>query len=451
MKRPAALLLAAASLSCLTCRARTPQAAPAADVVTSAKAFVDLLAKGDYTTAVAGFDETMARVMPAQKMRETWEGLVAQAGAFKQQVDVQETKDRGYDIVFVTCRFEKTTLDVKVVYDARGRVSGLWLVPAGSGAPYQAPAYVKAGSFTDSEVVVGKGEWALPATLTMPKASGPFPAVVLVHGSGPQDRDETIGPNKPFRDLAGGLASRGIAVLRYEKRTKAHQAQMAALKAKLTVKEETTDDALAAAALLRRTKGIDPRRVFVLGHSLGGMLIPRIALGAPQCAGYIIMAGTCRPLEDVIVEQFSYLASLGGAQGEEAKKQLDGLKAQVARVKDPKLSLRTPAAQLPLGVPARYWLDLRAYHPLEVVRRVTQPMLVLQGGRDYQVTGDDFGRWKKALAGRSDVTFTVYPDLNHLFAEGKGKATPAEYGQPQHVAAVVIEDTARWIIQQPSR
>lgn len=445
MKRSAALLLVAGLLSCLACRAQNHQAASATDVVASAKTFVNLLAKGDYATAVAGFDETMARVMPAEKMREAWEGLVAQAGAFKQQTDVQKMEQGGYDIVFVTCQFKKATLDVKVVYDAHGRVSGLWFVAAGSGKPYQAPGYVKADSFTESEVVVGKGEWALPGTLTMPKAKGPLPAVVLVHGSGPQDRDETIGPNKPFRDVAWGLASRGIAVLRYDKRTKAHQAQMAAIQAKLTVREETVDDALAAAALLRKTRGIDPRRVFVLGHSLGGMLIPRIAMGAPRVAGYIIMAGTCRPLEDVMVAQFGYLASLGGAQGEEATKQLGEVKAQAARVKNPNLSLRTPAARLPLGVPARYWLDLRAYHPLEVVKRVEQPMLVLQGGRDYQVTSEDFDGWKKALAGRSDVTFRFYPDLNHLFAEGKGKATPAEYEQPQHVAAAVIEDTAEWI------
>jgi dienelactone hydrolase len=449
MRLASCVLLVVLCLSCLSCRAQTKQAAPAPDTAASAKAFVDLLAKGDYATAVAGFDETMARVMSADKTRETWEALVAQTGPLKQQVEVQQTQQGGYDIVFVTCQFEKASLDVKVVYDHQGRIAGLWFVPAGSGKPYQAPTYVKPDSFTESEVVVGKGQWALPGTLALPKGSGPVPALVLVHGSGPQDRDETIGPNRPFRDLAWGLASRGIAVLRYEKRTKAHQAEMAAVQAKLTVAEETVDDALSAAALLRKTKGIDPNRVFILGHSLGGMLIPRIAVNAPRVAGYIIMAGSNRPLEDAIVEQMEYIASLGGPQGEEVAKQLDQVKAQVARVKDPNLSPRTPAAQLPLGVPAKYWLDLRAYHPLEVVKRVKQPILVLQGGRDYQVTTDEFNAWRKALAGRTNVTFKLYPDLNHLFAEGKGKATPAEYEQPQHVAPPVIDDTAQWINGQP--
>ena len=451
-------VLAGLCVCCLGCRPQTSSAppapapkAPARDPMLAgalATTFVNQLAKGDYAAAVSGFNEKMAGVMPAAKMKQAWEGLLAEAGAFREQTDVQQRTEGPYTLVFVTCRFEKTSLDLKVVYDAQGRITGLWFVEAGSGQPYQAPGYAKPASFAETDVTVGQGQWALPGTLTMPKGNGPFPAVVLVHGSGPQDRDETIGPNKPFRDLAWGLASRSIAVLRYEKRTKAHQAQMAAMQAKLTVEEETIADALSAVAPLRQAQGIDPKRVFVLGHSLGGMLVPRIAARGQGLAGCVIMAGTSRPLEDVMVEQFEYIASLGGAPGEEARKRLAEVKAQAKRVKDPKLSPTSPAL---LGAPATYWLDLRAYHPLEVVERVRQPILVLQGGRDYQVTTVDFDGWKKALADRSDVTFRLYPDLNHLFAEGKGKATPAEYEQPQHVAPVVIDDIAQWVRRQPAR
>ena len=157
---------------------------------------------------------------------------------------------------------------------------------------------------------------------------------MLVHGSGPNDRDETILANKPFRDLAWGLASKGIAVLRYEKRTKEHSAKlMADGIVNFTVKEETTDDALSAAAQLRVTDGIDPKRIFVLGHSLGGTLAPRIGQADPHLAGLIILAGATRPLEDLMVEQTRYLLSLHGQPSEEEQANLNQLLAEVAKVK----------------------------------------------------------------------------------------------------------------------
>src|SRR5262249_29401225 len=158
-----------------------------------------------------------------------------------------------------------------------GRIAGLrFRPPAAPAAPYSPPAYVTPASYTETEFTVGSGDWPLPGTLEMPVGAGPFPALVLVQGSGPNDRDETLFGNKPFKDLALGLASRGVAVLRYDKRTKVYQAKLAGVPG-LTVTEEVVEDALAAVKTLRAQPRIDPARVFVLGHSLGGMLIPRIA------------------------------------------------------------------------------------------------------------------------------------------------------------------------------
>ncbi len=183
---------------------------------------------------------------------------------------------------------------------------------------------------------IKQGNGFLPGTLTIPKDNGPFPAIVLVHGSGPNDRDETIGPNKPFRDLAWGLASRGIAVLRYEKRTKVYGLKLSQdkkLAASLTVNEETIDDAISAVGLLRTIDKIDSQKIFVLGHSLGGMMIPRIASRNPRVAGFIIMAGTTGKIEEAILEQTRYIFSLQGILTEEARKKLKELEELVAKVK----------------------------------------------------------------------------------------------------------------------
>jgi fermentation-respiration switch protein FrsA (DUF1100 family) len=161
----------------------------------------------------------------------------------------------------------------------------------------------------------------------------------------------------------------------------------------------------------------------------------------------IIMAGSTRPLEDVILEQTEYIFSLNGGPSAEQRAELGRLRQQVARVKSPDLSPQTPASDLPLGVPARYWLDLRGYDPVALAARLGKPMLILQGGRDYQVTAADFARWRQALSARRNVRIKFYPSLNHLFAEGEGKSTPEEYAHAGHVAAEVIEATASWILR----
>jgi uncharacterized protein len=426
--------------------ATVAQSADAAKTAKAASEFVNLLAKQDFAAAVARFDPTMRSVLPEEKLRQTWQTLLKQAGALKNQARTRTSAQFGYDIGFVTSQFERMILDIKVVFDREGRVAGLFFVPTQEAAQsYSPPSYVKTNAFQEKAVTVGAGKWALPGTLATPRGAGPFPALILVHGSGPCDRDETVGANKPFRDLAGGLASKGIAVLRYEKRTRQHSAECLALGSRLTVKEETIDDALAAAVLLRHTDGIDPKRVFVLGHSLGGMLVPRIGKLDTSIAGFVIMAGPCaESFEDRMLEQLKHIYSLKTTVSPEEQKQFDDFKTAVARVK----ALTAADADSPvyvLGAPPRYWLDLRGYHPAQAARDLRCPMLILQGGRDYQVPPSDLETWRQALGSRRDVTFKLYPKLNHLFIAGEGKSTPAEYERAGHVAEAVISDISNWI------
>jgi hypothetical protein len=281
--------------------------------------------------------------------------------------------------------------------------------------------------------------WELAGTWSLPVGQARVPAVVLVHGSGPHDRDETIGPNKPFRDLAWGLASRGIAVLRYEKRTRAHGAAFAS--GKITVDQEVIEDAVAALALARSHARVDPGRVVLLGHSLGGMLAPEIALRDGQTAGVVLLAGANRTLAEMLEEQLTYIASLPESAGPEVQ-------AQLRAVLDTAVLLRTHALApdvRAIGAPASYVYDLDARKPLESVRRLNVPILVLQGGRDYQVTEVDLERWKGALSGQGSSSFRLYSDLNHLFMLGTGKATPQEYARSGYVDVRVIEDITSWI------
>lgn len=425
-------------------RAEAQRQKPQNDLKAAANKLVNLLVAGKYAEVTESFDRTMQQSFPPEKLKAVWQNLITQAGAFKRQVSTRTEKSNPYDIVLVTCEFEKTKLDIRVTYDSNKKVAGLFIVPPDQAVDtYKPPAYVKQDSFQEKAVTIGAAPSAVPGTLTLPKGEGPFPAVVLVHGSGPQDRDETIGPNKPFRDLAWGLASQGIAVLRYDKRTRTHPNQFAG---KFTVKEEVTDDAIAAIALLRQTPSINPDKLFLLGHSLGGMLAPRIAQAEPSLAGIIILAGNTRPFEDLYVIQTEYLARLDDKVTDREKQTIATFKKQVDRIKDRDLA-KEPETELLLGAPPAYWLDLRSYRQTKVAEELKKPILVLQGERDYQVTLEDFRGWQKALGDRKNATLKTYPNLNHLFMPGEGKGNPNEYQIANHVDEAVINDIAAWIKQ----
>jgi alpha-beta hydrolase superfamily lysophospholipase len=421
--------------------ADSPPVDELADQKQVARSFLESLLKDDYKAAAKDFDATMAEALPADKLEAAWKGVLRKTGTYQKQVGIRGERDGQYDFVFIGIQFEKSRMDLKVAIDSARRITGFSLLPS-----FKPPAYAVMSSFGETEVIVGEGEWQLPGTLSLPKRDARrFPAVVLVHGSGPHDRDESTGANKPFCDLAWGLASQGIAVLRYEKRTKAHGAKMAAKNRTLTLQEETVDDALAAVALVRKHKAVDPERVFVLGHSFGAFAGPRIVEQDKAIAGLILLAGNTRPLEDLILDQMSYLYSLDKSSPNTHDGDLDNLKKEVERIKKLREAPAPGDSELYLGLPACYWLGLRHYDPAATAARLKQPMLILQGERDYQVTMDDFRGWGKALAVRKNVELKSYPGLNHLFMEGVGKSTPAEYEKPGHVSPDVVNDVVKWV------
>lgn len=418
-----------------------------------AKSLTQQLAAKQFDAIVAHFDPTMTAAMPSAKLAQTWDAITAQTGAFQSIEGITAQTVQGYEIEIVTTQFAHAKLNLKWVFDAQGRVAGFFAAPAEETAPWTPPPYADPSAFHEDPATVGAAPWQLNGTLTLPNGKGPFPAVVLVAGSGPNDQDETIEANKPFKDLAWGLATHGIAALRYNKRTLQYGKQIAASEAGFTVNQETVDDARSAVSVLIANPAIDPNRIFVCGHSLAGMMAPRIAQGDSQIAGLIILAGPTRPMEQVAVDQVRYLAGLAGPTTPEAQKQVDAIEQAARQIEGPALQPATQVDFLGVKIPGSYFLDLRNYHPADVAATLKIPMLILRGERDYQVTAADEQGWKTALAGRHDVTFIDYPGLFHLFmpsvTPGDGPGTPADYQKPQHVAQPAVDDIARWISAHP--
>ncbi len=421
---------------------RPPGVAATANMETIAKTFVTLLNESEFEKAHELFNKDVAEALPVDKLNATWNGLIDQYGAFTGIENIR-SHEQLHETVFVSCNFSKTHIGARIDFDNDEKIVGLSFQPI-----YQPPEYADPDSFTESECTVGTGKWKLPGALTIPKGKGPFHAVVLVAGSGPEDMDETIGPNKPFKDLAWGLATEGIAVLRYDKRTYRYPEECLAMikNDNFTANDETIDDAIAAVNLLRKTERIDPDNISVLGHSWGGYLAPRIAARDENISGLILLAAGARSLPDIIIQETEYFASLDGKMDEKEIKSLEEVKEQAKKVKE----LNISKGEILLGAPKSYWEDLSGYNPVKTARNLTRPILILQGERDYHVTTVDYEMWINGLPGKNNLCFILYSDFNHLFmaVPGTGEATPADLFIPGHVALIVIDNVADWILNR---
>lgn len=464
-------------------QSKKPPQAPAkhmrADKVKAlGKAFIGHMSRGAFGRARNMTSGKMKQVLTTEKMRGFWLMLQMRLGRFVKIEDISyKLFRRKFAFAIVQCAFQNKSIAFRLVFGPKDQIMGMQLVPAKKrkgtkkpkatpAPPVKMPSYVKRGSYKEQPVVVqAKGtRWKLKGTLTLPQAASPkaqVPAVVLVHGSGDHDQDETVGGNKVFRDLAWGLASQGVAVLRYTKRTKLLSQFLRKLPAKkrsaiankvsskIDLNFEVLDDARAAVALLAKTPGIDTKRIFIVGHSLGAMMAPSIAHNNKQVAGIVMMGSPSRTLHDVILDQIIYLSLRDQKLTPSEYENLRQTILDVAAIKAGLLSGKMPKGRR-LGMTSLYLLSLQKNSPMRMIKKLKKPAFLLHGGRDYQVTDVDYKGWKPLLKGIKQVTMKRYPSLNHLFITGKGPSTPQEYLKPGHVAGQVIMDIAGWIKKAPA-
>lgn len=407
-----------------------------------AREFVQSLADGEFEQAHGRLTDQAADAITVDGLRQAWRGNVGPKGALDGIVSAsyEGTDSNDQDVVVVRARFADGRQRFAFGF-TEGGINTFRILPAET-AEWTPPAYADQSSFSERDLTLdAPGDCSLGATLTMPDGEGSVPGVVLVHGNGAQDRDQTVGPNKTFKDIAWGLASRGIAVLRYDKRTYTCDVD----KADVTIDDVVTDDALTAIDRLRSVEHVNEDDVFVAGHSFGGLLAPRIATRDGNLAGVVMLApGPARPISEAIVDQTRHLATLDGTVTDAERQRIE----QVEQIAEKIRTLDIGDDEVVNGFGGdEFYRTLQEYDHTAAVREVSVPRYVAQGGQDWQVTvEEDLPIWREALEGEESATIEVYPDLNHRFQVSTGKETAAEYQRPDnHVAKRLVVDVADFI------
>ncbi|WP_267642454.1 alpha/beta hydrolase [Haloarchaeobius amylolyticus] len=403
-----------------------------AEFVARAQALTLDLANGAYDDLTDEFVGQAAEQVSADLLQQAWNSQTSDKGSFTGIASAEYTEQNGTHVVTVRASFQSGVLLVNWGFDDTGGVVGLRLNQPQ--AAWSAPDYVDQSSFTESTLSLASPACDLGATLTMPARSGDVPGVVLVHGSGPNDRDETIGPNKVFKDLAWGLASRGVAVMRYDKRTFACDVSATD---QVTIDDVTVDDAVTAIDRLADEDRVSS--VTVVGHSLGGLATPRIASRA-DVSGAAMLAAPITPLWELIPEQIRYLAELDGTVSEAEQQQLDFAESASNRIGGGSFV----DSETLLGFSGTFWRSLKTYDHVATANELSVPLLLAQGGRDYQVPPEELDGWAVALK-QETVSFKSFADLNHLLMPGTGPSDPSEYLVQNHVGQTLVDELAEFV------
>ncbi|OYU96986.1 MAG: hypothetical protein CFE21_01470 [Bacteroidetes bacterium B1(2017)] len=422
------------------CMGISAQAQAPFDVSAKAKETIYLFRQAKFETVYNRMDKDMKRVLDVEKLQGFWDVLEMRMGAVK---EVGEPKITDRDSLFISVtpiQFEKQKIALKLVFNKQALISGMYLEAAN---PQHIPAaYIDASRFYENKKTLADPTYPVEGMLTLPNRGKPFPVVIIVAGSGPTDKDLTMGPNRVYKDIAWGLASKGVAAFRYDKRTKTYGAEIAKNK-NATVKEEYLLDLQLAVQMLKKNPDIDSTRIYILGHSEGGYLMPYFEKNIKGIAGYIGFAAAYSEMAPMIYDQLVYLQSMAPKKDQAS---FEPIKHQAIYAQT-KLNENSPTDSLPLGISAAYLMYLNQNSPQKLSLNLNQKkVLFIQGGRDYQVPPSELEKWKQALKANTQADFEVYPVLNHLGLEGKGKSKPEEYESPGNVPEEVINRMVRFVL-----
>jgi dienelactone hydrolase len=405
----------------------------------------------NYENIVALFDSTLSINLTEENLAKTFKDAREKNGKIIHVGEpVIEFYDNGNAQCFIPLQFEKKLMLLYFPITPNEQLHGFYLTT--QQPEYIIPEYVQSLSFLETKIPFGKEGWKLPGILSYPNDTNKHPLVIILHDSGPLDKDGTKGGSKIYRDIAWGMASQGICAFRYSKRSNVHGSRLFMETYKglpYTAQDEIVDDALAAIKLMSINEHVDATQIYIIAHGQGGMMAPLILKqNTIPIEGLILLGANARPLQDVMIAQMNYLYPDGGEVTINQYKEKTDIIKQATYAKNKKLKPDAPSDSLPFGVRGGYWIYLNKYNITKTFAKTSTPTLILHGERDYQSTKADFDLWKKTAGKRKGKThFISYPTLNHLFIDGIGPSKPTEYRKLANIDRQVLKDIQQWMMQ----
>lgn len=381
--------------------------------------------------------ENMADVMQGSITVDQLTATVDQLGEIKDYHVLANNEVQGYMVYsYYVCQNNEYVYQLSI--DQDGKLAGFFI------QPYTAPAQSDESLHTETILLRAGKVDETTAVLTLPDGDGPFPAVILVQGSGPSDLNESAYGIHPFLDIAAGLARQGIASIRYDKYTYAHPELC--VSPDFTVQAEYMLDADAALAALEA----DPRisQVFLVGHSQGGVLMPRMIaeLGADRFSGGISLSGSPLHLWEIIYWQNQDVLSLMNET--DRATYLPVIEAEADHVRAlAELSAEEVPEGMFFGLPAYYLWDECQTEAVDFVAANNIPVLFMQGEYDWQVSMDHgLEAWRKLVP---QADYAIIPSATHLLTQiDAPTGTQVDYKSGAHVCQEAIDTMAAWILHQ---
>lgn len=393
------------------------------------------MSKGEYKDIKAALSPLVKLQITDSVLKQVWDSVLDGLGSYKDVRKITEEVTGDFTLVTVILDYKNSGVQIEFYYNKDKQIDGLWI----GNAPFE-PKITSNDKFEEMEVTFGDSKNPITGILTLPKNVKKPPVAILVPGSGDHDADESIGTNKPFRDLAHGLAKRGIAVLRYNESSSINDIP------EFTIQDDSLNDASSAIKYVKKCGLVDKKKIYIVGHSLGGMMAPKIALDNKDVAGIVCLAGSPRKAEDIILDQNRILLE---ADKSVTKELLNIHMAQVKAAVDKIKNLKESSPEYILDYPASYWYSLNQIDTPKIVKKLKIPIFIAQGSADFQIYADiDYVEWQKLLKDKKNVTFKLYDNLNHLFMKSNGRMDMTEYNIKGTVDSKVIKDIANWILKK---
>lgn len=395
------------------------------------------MVNGEFDTIAANFSDSIKikNQLTAQQLKQAWDMTTEIMGAYSKLHKTTASAHEKGVVIEAVIKFEKGALSLTISYDKDQRIDGVWLKPT------DIAEAESSDEFSETAIRIGKEPLMLDGMLTQPAKDPVKAVVILVHGSGQSGMNEAVGENRPFQDIAHGLAEQGIASIRYNKRY--FQYPEKAVPQEMTVDKEVLEDVGYAIDFVVSNESLKDYRIYIAGHSMGGMLAPKLALDNDEVDGFISLAGSPRRLIDIMYDQNLALIDSLDKTKEEKAALISAIDEQYELAKAVKAD--SPQAFV-FSMPSQYIYSLNSIDTPAIARQLDIPMMFMQGTADFQVYADvDFKQWQTLLEGNEKAEFKLYEGLNHLFFKSKGIAGISDYDGENHVEQTVIDDMVKWV------